>query len=304
MKTGMNPVDDLTSGIQGGLTATVAAWTSHGKSLSLYNSAYVNICEGKNLIYFALEIPKEMVYQIMLARHSYSYGKMIIPYERIVKGQLNDKEEEFVFGELEGDFLKLPGSMIALNMEDIDSFTRQGLISLYRSAEEELGGLDGVYWDHVNLFEYLNFDRNMSGDHYVKLVSDVGKDYRTDKNTLISTLLAAQVNRTGWQRATKKEGQYDMLALSEFHEIERSSTYVIFIFADSFMLQMNEMKVQIVKHRIGRVMESPEIIYVNAECSVVGEDFNTVGSPGGEGFTEALDDILGDNLGGFGDFSL
>jgi len=131
------------------------------------------------------------------------------------------------------------------------------------------------------------------------MLTDVGKGYRTMNGAKIGTGFAVQVNRDGWKRAVRNEGKYTLLALSEFHEIERSSTYVVFVYSDSYMMQVNEMKVQMQKHRIGSVMQEPVVTYVYPECSVVGEAYsaNTVKD---NNFDDMMDDLLdGDDLGEF-----
>lgn len=288
-KLGVRQIDEITGGFQQGLVATIAAWTSHGKSLAGYNACYKAASEGKKCGLVGLEIPKIFIKMILLSRHSYELGKKIIPYENIIKNILTDADKKYLFEEVEPSYEKLPGKITILNSEDIQSYTKEGIINLYRTLDELMDGLDMVAWDHVNLFQYIKTDRFKTGDDYIKLLTEVGSIFVTKKGTLISTIFFAQVNREGWRRAQRKEGQYTMLALSEFHEIERSSTYVIFLYADSYMIQMNELKIELVKHRIGSVMDSPETIYLHAPCSVLGD------SQSASQVTDTkMDELLGD----------
>ena len=300
--SGVKEVDELTSGFRSGLVVSVAAWTSHGKSMFLYNSAYLNGKNGDSIAIIALEIPKDMVWLILLCRHSYEYGNKAIPYERALKNQLSDSDSDHLFNKVEVDFLK-NFRIIVLGPEELPKpFTKESVTSLYREVEELMGGLTGVIWDHVNLFKYLDPTGKLTGDHAIKLLTEVGVVYRTSEDTKIGTNFAVQVNRQGWRSAQRNEGRYTMLALSDFNEIERSSTYVLFLYSDSYMMQVNEMKVQLQKHRIGAVMQDPVITYVYPECSVVGESYNT--APTDEGTLDGMLDSFLDGDGGLGDFGL
>lgn len=299
---GVKQVDEVTGGFIHGLTATLAGWTSHGKSTVWNNAVYVNAMSGRKIAIFSLEIPQIMVYMIILSRHSYEYGKRIINYEQVFKNKLSEADKDFFYGELKDDFHKkleaCGGDIRIMTTEDIPQFSKENIWMLYKEMENSMGGLDYVIWDHVNLFMYLDPNSKITGDYCIKVLADICKNYRTDQDTLIGTGLAAQVNREGWKKATKSDGRYNMLALSEFHELERSSTYVVMIYSDQYMMKVNEMKIQLIKHRIGALMMDPAVTYIKPECSVVGDSYNaTIKSS--DGFSEMVDDFLSTEMDGF-----
>lgn len=236
-----------------------------------------------------------MVQFILLSRHSYSYGKTIIKYEKILKRELTKEEEDYMNGELTESFLKLKGKILVLGPEDIISYNKQSIKALYKEIDELLDNFSAIVWDHVNLFKYIDSSGKMTGDHYIKMLTEIGISFENKNKNKITTGLAVQVNRQGWTRAKKKEGRYDMLALSEFNELERSCTYVVFLFSSPYMRNVHEMKVLLAKNRIGGgVMEDPVVTTFIPEYSVIGEQFTETKRGGDMSF-----DILNEGLTGF-----
>lgn len=257
------------------------------------NAAYLNRKIGKFTAKLSLEIPKEMVYQQQLSRHSFDTKKPIF-YEDVFKGRISPDDEKYFFGELEESYMAMPGGFMVLEEHDFSSFSYDGIYSTLQQVEETMGGLDWLTVDHVNLFQYIHPPDpriRMTGDDYVKIFADIAKTYKNKSGSPIGVGLAVQANRDGWRRAVKNEGRYTMLALSEFREVERSSTYVSFIFADQHMMKVNEMKIHLQKNRIGRTQEDPSLTYVFPACSVVGESFNS--SVSQENMDAVVEDFFG-----------
>lgn len=270
--SGIQGIDELTAGFQEGTVASIAGFTSHGKSTLVNNSIYLNALAGKKVGLVSLEIVKSLCLYIYLARHSMTMGKAI-PYEKIIKGTLTPDEKAYLFDVVEPDFLArvVPNLVIAEN-EDVPSWDEYGILKLYEMFEDTLGGLDYVAWDHVNLFKYVG-DGNRSGDYYINLIATTTKGYTPRSGKKPVTLFAVQVNREGWRRAKRNDGKYDLTALSDFNEIERSSTYVMFTYASEDMRDANRAKVQLMKHRLGGVQLIPDEIDVMYATAFVGNAY-------------------------------
>jgi hypothetical protein len=81
MKTGIKRIDDLIGGMDEGTVSVIAGFTSHYKTMLAVNIAYLNAYNyGYNIAYFTLETPKDMMYDQMLARHSYGMKFPQCPY--------------------------------------------------------------------------------------------------------------------------------------------------------------------------------------------------------------------------------
>lgn len=291
---GLKELDELTGGFQPGLLTSVAGFTSHYKSASWQNACYINMVAGKKIGFLSLEIPKDFCYIQILARHSFAMGNSFIPHEKIIKNKLTEQEKLFLLEEVEPDYLEQKGKIIYLEEVDFPSFTYQGIVSVLNQLDELMGGLDFLVVDHINLFQYIG-DKNLTGDYYVKQFADIAKSYRNVKGSHIGVGLAVQCNREGYKRAVKAEGRYDLLALSEFREIERSSTYVTFLYSTSHMMASGEILIQMLKNRIGQVMEQPILTSIFPSCSVLGDNFTDISNVGydvnGIFSDEAEDDI-------------
>ena len=291
-RTGVHELDEMTNGFLPGYVAVVAAWTSHGKSMFLNNAAYLNALDGKKVVILSLEIPSEGVYQILMSRRSFDKNKSPVPYSAILQAKMTTAQEDYLFKEIEPEFRDTSAqNTLVIEESDIQSFTKEGVFSTLRQCEDILGGLDFVILDHANLLHYVNpEDRSRTGDHYVKMFSDVARLFRTSDGKKVGVGLAAQTNREGWKEAGRNDGRYKMSALSEFHELERSATYVVFLYSDPLMMQVNEMKVHLQKHRIGGLMPDPVITNVYAPCSVIGDSFQI--SVSGDALDSTLSDFF------------
>jgi len=268
--TGIPVLDKYTGGFGVGLVSSIVAWTSHGKSMTWNNAIYHNLCKGINCAEVALEIPAETVFLQFLSRHSYAMGNPI-PYETIIKRIAPQKDIDFLFNEALPSFENLPGKLRILDRSSFPDWERPTIFRVMRKTEESMGGLVYVVFDHVNIFKYLN--PKVDGNWYIQRMTELATDYRTRNGSMIGVGFAVQANREGWKYAKRNEGRYEMTAVSEFNEIERSSTYVTFIYADEIMRNQGEMQVHLQKHRLGTVMEDPEAVQTYCPCSVVGAEF-------------------------------
>jgi replicative DNA helicase len=301
---GFEVIDELTAGGQQGTVSSIAGFTSHGKSTVSNNMAYRNAKLGKKVMVVSLEITKQLTHKIFLSRHSYEMNKPI-PYQTILRGHLPKEDEDLLFDVVEADFIEnIAPNLLIVDAEDIPSYSERGFEQLYALAEETLGGLDLVIWDHVNQFLYVNPGSVETGNHYIKYLSDLTKKYMTKQGTLPHTTLVVQTNRDGWRSAMKRDGKYDLTALQDFNEIEKSCTYVIFIYADEAMRDAKEAKMQLVKHRLGQTMLEPEALYVEFAYSSVGREFkNIVASFNPNMEASVLESFLGGTVDSKSDYS-
>ena len=166
------------------------------------------------------------------------------------------------------------------------------LTSLLRSVEAKLGRLDFVIWDHANQFDLMYPD---SGNMIIRAITSTCKTYKNSSGLPFFNGLAVQTNREGWKRAKKKDGKYDIAAISDLNEIERSSTYVLFLFTSEDMRMQQETKVTLAKNRLGQLLIEPSVTTFNPSVMVVGDIADTVE------YNDDFTDIAKGDFGGFDD---
>lgn len=304
ISTGVRTVDLLTAGFQQGTVASVAGFTSHGKSTLSNNIAYINASMGRKVGVVSLEIVPLLCKYIYLSRHSVTMGKPI-EYQTLIRTHLTEDERRAMFAEIEPDFIEKVGKNLAIiGTEDVPEYSYAGFELLYEQLEEALGGLDLVIWDHVNQFKYVNPGSNLTGDHYIKFLTDLTKTFKNRKGNHPVSLFVVQTNREGWRRAARHDGRYELTALSDFNELEKSSTYVIFVYADEQQRHDEQAKVQLLKHRLGMLMLEPEMTEVQFKYSMVGKNFVDVVSTISTEREGAINGMFFSGGGSSSDFSL
>ena len=158
--------------------------------------------------------------------------------------------------------------------------------------------LDVVDLDHVNLLKYVIPTSKQKSEfavcnEFVKFFHDLAIDFRTQPDgthqKLISLLLA-QAGRTGYKKAAKNKGRYDLTAIAEINELERSAQIIIPIFMSDEMKLAKEASVQLLKNREGITEEDPQVIYCEPAVHAIGDvmgNFNEALS------MSELDDVFG-----------
>ena len=147
---------------------------------------------------------------------------------------------------------------------------------VYLKAQATMGSLDVVIYDHVNILKKL-YGTEFT-DRMIQTCSYFGKDYVNCKGEKLVTVYLAQANRQGFNRAKRRQGEYDLAALAELNELERSATYVLSLYSDEVMMSVNEMKAFLLKHRLGARMVAPCQTYVYPQLHVIGDEVKEVSS--------------------------
>ena len=109
------------------------------------------------------------------------------------------------------------------------------------------------------------------GNICIKSITSATKTYKNTDGIAPFTGLAVQVNRKGWIKACKSEGKYALDAISDLNEVERSSTYIVFMFTSPDMRMSQETKITLMKHRLGSLIVEPVVTVFNPVVMVVGD---------------------------------
>lgn len=277
-QTFIRSVDQLVGGVEAGTMLVGMGFTGSFKSTFGINFLYNNVVSLKyNVAFFTLEVPKELLVLQLLSRHSYNakFTSIHQPVEakKIQKANLTKEEEDFLFDVVEKDLEENEdyGKYIFVDGADFETIDVPGIEA--RLAQEPFP-VDALVVDYLQLFQYYKPPEGMPrgisvGDYFVRCFAELSKGCN---GRLLSTLLLAQVNREGYKRACENEGRYDLLALSEFRELERSASYVMSLFSDETLRESNEVKIMLLKNRFGTIMDDTVTAQVEPKYCVLGED--------------------------------
>lgn len=326
--TGVEQVDEIVGGLTIGTVNTIAAFTSQFKSCWGSNIAYNNTYNlGYNIAVLSLEVPREDYLYNMLGRHSCDskFNKFpFIPHDKIRRRQLTEEEETYLLDEVLKDYNEnAKGKLFILDETDFKNMSyseiRETLYKVDDICFEKTGtGLDFIVVDHAHLLKFTD-NATSKGKSEAGIVNDYISFFRRmtvkfrktgeldEKGNhvyrQIGTLLLAQTNRQGFDNAVKKRGQYSLLAIAEFNEIERASYRIFTIWTDDILKEAKEAMVCILKNRSGRTQYEPMTVFADGEAYMFG-DSDSAGDMTTLQISDSLDvddfsDLLGGDLGIF-----
>lgn len=283
--TGMSEIDSVTKGVQPGTMAVIAAFTGHGKSTEAVSACFKNIKAGKKGIFVSIEMATRLVKLQFFIRYLFDTQQIVIPFLALASNTIDDKEK-IIVAEARPKFNAwIKDKLLILDETVLDKTILSdyhALNSLYAAAEMELGGFDFSIWDHANQIDLIFKDM---GNVAIRTITSAGKTYQNQHGSNPATIILAQTNRDGYKRAVKKQGKYDLTALSDLNELERSAAYAIFLFTNDAMKLTQETKVVMVKHRLGPEVPEPITVNFNAPVYLVGEEVEQItfgGNVGGD----------------------
>ena len=152
-----------------------------------------------------------------------------------------------------------------------------------------------LFIDHAQLLKYYSntSDGISAVDRFVKKMTDMAVELDL-KGYDFRVCFLSQINRDSYKKALRRSGTYDLTALAEYNELERSGAYIITLFSTDELKSVNEVRIQILKSRLGATLEEPISVFVDPAYAVVGGT-QAVSSVdlGSSGIT----DLLGDEFG-------
>lgn len=297
IKSGIGPIDQLTNGFQPTTVPTIAAFTAHGKSTCWNSIMFKSALSGKKVVCLSLEMAPEILWLQLEARYMYEVKNLQITSSDLIQRKLS-KEMKAKVQSFEPDFKK----DIVSNILIVDSSVLKkemkrsstAWINLYKKWDKRLGGLDLVVHDHVGQYERLFPEE---GNNIIKMITDATVRFRSRNGTGVVSGFACQTNREGYKRALRNRGVYDLTAISDLNEVERASTYVIFLFTPEESLLSQETLVTMAKHRLGGILSEPTPVAFIPSVSIVGSNVDQISY---EDDLSSLDGDFGsfDSLGG------
>lgn len=273
---GVEEIDKTTHGFQRGCVASICGFTGHGKSTLCNSSVYTNIMSGKKVLIISLELAPDLLWKYIETRYMFDAKGLNVCWEEIQQHTLNPNLTACV-RQFEGDFRK--DIMSSLFIIDENILTKKMLLDfrklskLFKAVEKRLGGLDMVVLDHVGQLERLYPDM---GNSMLKQLTSATKTFKNEKGEKVGMVWAVQCNREGVRRAARRDGQYDLLAIGDLNEVERSSSYCVFLYTSDSMKITQETKISLLKNRLGVPIPVPFKTTFTPNVVAIGKKFDRI----------------------------
>lgn len=88
----------------------------------------------------------------------------------------------------------------------------------------------------------------------------------------VSFITLSQINRAGYEKAKDDNGKYGATAMAEANELERASTLVLTVFAETEMKDLGIAKVQVLKYRDNRNEDDPTEVSIDLHYYMFGDN--------------------------------
>lgn len=308
--SGIREIDAEIKGFSLGNLLAIGGYAGHGKTTLMCSMCYRNAIEDPELeqVYVTLEVPKDEIYMWFVARHSAHPkwesvpGVKALSRQRLTKvTDLTDAERKLV-SDIANDLYDSGeyGKIHFLTNKDFPSMELQQFkATLY----EKCPNIKVLFFDHINKLENINFggihDPFQRMNTYIDFMAeDLCKDFY---GRMIMVTVGVQINRRKHEEAMKKvaEGKppYSNDCWAGVNAVERSAYYALVVFSNYETWRENEIIVQSLKHRIGRVTEGAIYVPAYPEKLIIGDDvFGEVsGDDDDDSGPTYVDEILGDS---------
>lgn len=227
-------IDSVTNGFQDGTIVTIGGFTGHGKSTWTNSILFNNALKGKKCLLVSLELTRDLVWHQFEGRYMNQVKGLPVDISDIMQCKLTPELAEQVVS-YEADFKRdICDNLIITTDDGFDKkflTNPQAMSRWLKEKEKKLGGLDLIAFDHVGLFERRFPD---CGNQILTAIQNLIKNYHCDDGHQPVCIWCCQANREGNKRArTNPKHVYDLQAIGDLNEVERSSSYVLFLYTES-----------------------------------------------------------------------
>ena len=190
---GIPEVDHFLKGYDYGSLNVIGAPPQSFKTTFAISTAYTAAFrEGKKVLFITLEVvPKNVMYNI-ISRHSYEMFGLNNAIPAVdLKKTLLDEPNKVKFKQVQDDFIKnCKGDLRIAGVNDLEEYSMEYIEAFILRMREEMGGLDLVFVDYLNLFKNkippkLKLDQYQALNYYVDSLQMIAV-----KHNLIVILLA------------------------------------------------------------------------------------------------------------------
>lgn len=277
-KTGIEHIDKTIGGIHSVDFISIVGYTKQFKSTLLRQIAYNITRQGKNVLFITLEMSHDDIENHFYTLHAnnqerFGYDSPKIVNKAVKEASLSANEFSYFEGVVE-DYTSAEdlGSVYIKQPEGV--YTLDMLKSDVKKINRNIFPVDVLIIDGVTLM-YPNLKSRKSREEMNTFVADIrsfGLTFEQGKGLPI--IAPFQVNRNGYENMlNNKSNLYDLTAISEYNEIERSSTHVISVAQTKDMRDAGEVQIQHLATRESEQFE-PKKIAVDGSTGVFLETKN------------------------------
>lgn len=244
----LKDIDECTGGLKSGELMIITAFTGHCKTTLSLNQAYRALYAGYNTAFVTLEMSYSEIRDKIMVLHScnskfksmypkYAHVVGKLSYNNLRYGQFTDEEfdyfekvkEDFRQPDAEyGRFFVWQPEKTVITLSDIEIKFREFQQDCQVTGRDlEFGVIDYISLLGADTWEKAK-DGNETTNNIVKNLKRLCLTFNDGKG--IRILSPHQANRDGYREAKGNDGKYDLTALSNNHEIERSADLVISAF--------------------------------------------------------------------------
>ncbi|MFD2704196.1 DnaB-like helicase C-terminal domain-containing protein [Salibacterium lacus] len=242
IKTGLKPIDMMTSGMMKKEVCFIQGKSGSGKTTMLLNWIYHAIMhEGRNVLFSTLEMPAESIIGQLIQRHNSE-----------TKGKMEQRADEGSFDEGVAELLDTIDKRMRMvdedsqSVEDIEHFTNEANVNAFDEPADII---------FIDYFQYLKMNEGANSYERTSETARAMKGLAKRLNVLVVVL--TQVNRMsggGGSGKTTKESSKDTSS------IEDTSDYLLGIYRpasdpnlteDEKQAIQHEMYCQVLKNRFG-----------------------------------------------------
>lgn len=267
---GIEELDHICRGIESGSAVVIGGYTGSFKSSFGICMGVQNAIKGISSAFLSLERPAAILKNQALSCFSFmpQYPDSPIGHMEILKRALRPDQLDDL-KEIQRIMAEQPGKIEIFGGHDIRPNVATGIVPSMKWLADR--GHTYLVIDHAQLVKYyMPGTGDISGvDRFIKETTDeavrlnsLGYDFRV--------IFMSQINREAYKKASRRGGQYDLTALAEYNELERTASYIVTLYANEELKAVNELRVQLLKHSYGPTIEEPVAVFVDPSCSVVG----------------------------------
>lgn len=262
-------------GIKQGDLFINGGYTSNGKSVLLrYLSYYYAVYHSRNVLFMTLEMDADHVLSLFVIMHA--NNKNIFPntpkisYTKYKKGNLTKEEEHFIKNVAAPDLTNNQNyGVLNVYKPNKTKFTLQDVKNVISEKQHDMP-IDILAIDYLTLLHPVDGNKSPSTEDYNQMIKEFKQLLLTNLNPKgnkypLIGLTAAQISRQGYNECLKSNEHYNLSALYQYSELEKSADIVCTILRTPTHAKEKKVKLQFLKNRDGVIPIEPKELMLDVE---------------------------------------
>jgi len=288
-KFGVDLLDNTIGGIHSVDFISIVGYVKQFKSTLARQIGYNFLTQVKNVVFITLEMSYDDIENHFYTLHAnntkrFGFDKPKITNKAVKEATLDGEAEEYFLDTVIPDFTEAEdlGSLYIKQPEG--NYTLDHLKSDLNKIHKNIMPIDLVIIDSpLQMYPYLGSRR--SREEMNTMIADIRNLSLTFNGGEGLPIIATfQINRSGYDEMLRgKRNLYDLTAIAEYNEVERSSTHVISTAQTEDMRESNEVQLQHLASRETELFETKKVmidpqtgVYFNTDNKFDEEDVDSI----------------------------